>query len=101
MAVGKPIVASDIAGYASVVTHGEDGLLVPPKDAKMLAQALISLATDESYRQQMGARGQLKAREYNWERIAQRVFNYYLRVLSEPPWNRQFPEVENMSPAVQ
>ncbi len=101
MAVGTPIVASNIEGYAGVVTHENEGLLVPPKDDKMLAQALISLATDESYRQQMGARGQLKAREYDWERIAQRVLDYYLRVLSEPPWNRRFPEVENMSPAVQ
>jgi len=49
----------------------------------------------------MGARGQLKAREYDWERIAQRVLDYYLRVLSEPPWNRRLPESENMSPAAQ
>jgi len=97
MAVGKPVVASNIEGYASVITHGDDGLLVPPKDEEMLAQALISLITDESYRQQMGDRGILKAKEYSWEHIAQRVLSYYARVLSEPPWKERFPEGETIS----
>ena len=63
MAVGKPIVASNIEGYASVITHGVEGLLVPPKDTETLAQALISLLNDESLRQQMGAKGRLKAQD--------------------------------------
>jgi len=100
MAVGKPIVASNIEGYASVVTHGVDGLLVPPEDKEMLAQALISLLTDQSLRQEMGAKGRIKALEYSWEHIAQNVLNYYVRVLGEPPWKKQFPEFEAMSISV-
>ncbi len=100
MAVGKPIVASNIEGYASVVTHGVDGLLVPPEDKEMLAQALISLLTDQSLRQEMGAKGRVKALEYSWEHVAQNVFNYYVRVLGEPPWKKQFPEFEAMSISV-
>ena len=83
MAVGKPIVATNIDGYASVVTHGEDGLLVPPKDSRGLAQTLISVMSDETLRQQMGERGRLKAEEYSREQIAQRVLDYYVRVLDE------------------
>lgn len=83
MAVGKPIVATNIDGYARVVTDGEDGVLVPPKDNKRLAQALLSLMSDDTLRQQMGAKGKLKAREYSWEDIAQRVLDYYVRVISE------------------
>jgi len=100
MAVGKPIIASNIEGYASVITHGAEGLLVPPKDTKMLAQALISLMTDESYRQQMGARGRLKAGEYSWEHIAQRVLSYYTRVLSEPQGKQPSPAGKTMSLSV-
>jgi phosphatidylinositol alpha-mannosyltransferase len=92
MAMGKPIVASNIEGYASVVSHGADGLLVPPADKDKLAKALISLLNDESLRQEMGAKGRAKALEHSWERISQRVFDYYVRVLSEPPWNKKFPE---------
>ena len=83
MAVGKPIVTSNVEGYAILITHGVEGLLVPPKDEKELARSLISLLRDETLRQEMGAKGKLKAKEYAWEDIAQRVLDYYVRVLSE------------------
>jgi phosphatidylinositol alpha-mannosyltransferase len=94
LAVGKPVVASNIEGYASVLAHNVDGLLVPPGDKEMLARSLLSLLTDESLRREMGARGRVKALEYSWERVAQDVLNYYIRVLSQPPWNKKFPELE-------
>jgi len=97
MAVGKPIVATNIEGYNSVLTHGVEGLLVPPKNEEMLARALVSLLTDESLRREMGARARLKAMEYSWEHVAQMVLNYYVRILSEPPWKEHLPEVEAMS----
>ena len=96
MAVGKPVVASNIDGYANVVSHGVDGLLVPPKDKRLLAQALISLMSDASLRQQMGANGILKAKRYSWENIAQKILSYYMRLLSEPPWGQRFSENEIM-----
>ena len=83
MAVGKPIVATNIEGYASVVTQGEDGLLVPPQDSRALARALVSVMSDETLREQMGARGKLKAKGYSWEHIGQRILDYYTRVLGE------------------
>jgi len=94
MAAGKPVVASNIEGYASVLAHNVEGLLVPPADKEMLTRALLSLLTDESLRREMGARGRVKALEYSWEHIAQNVLNYYIRVLSEPPWRKQFPELQ-------
>jgi len=83
MALGKPVVASNIAGYAGVVTHGEEGLLVPPKNSGELAQALITLMNDETRRQAMGAKGKLKSRDYSWEHVAQRVFDLYTRVMAD------------------
>jgi len=100
MAMGKPIVASSIEGYASVISHGVDGLLVPPADRDQLAQALIALLNDKALRQEMGAKGRIKALEHSWELIAQRVFDYYVRVLSEPPWNKKFPEFEETAVSV-
>jgi len=84
MASGKPVVASNIEGYNDVLSHGEEGLLVPPKNADALAQALLSLAKDKSLRQQMGAKGRTKAKEYSWENIAHRVMGYYATLSNNP-----------------
>jgi phosphatidylinositol alpha-mannosyltransferase len=83
MAVGKPIVATNIAGYSSLVNHEVEALLVPPKDVNRLAQALISILSDESMRQQMGANGLAMAAKYDWQRVAQQLLGYYIKVHSE------------------
>ncbi len=97
MAVGTPVVATNIDGYAGVMTQGKEGLLVPPKDAAELARALLSLMSDEPLRRQMGARGMATAQQYDWKKIARQVFELYIKVLSEPPWRRRFPEYDAVS----
>lgn len=77
MAAGKPTVASDILGYAGVVSHGIDGLLVEPKNEPALANALLRLLRNRQLRERMGAMGELKAKDYSWETVAQRVMSYY------------------------
>jgi phosphatidylinositol alpha-mannosyltransferase len=94
MALGKPIVATNIEGYANVLTHGREGLLVPPKNDRELARALMSLMSDGSLRRQMGGRGVTTAREYNWEKIARRVFDYYQKVLNGLPQQENIAEYE-------
>jgi phosphatidylinositol alpha-mannosyltransferase len=82
MAMGKPLVASNIDGYASVATHNAEALMVPPKDEHALAEALITLATDAKLRREMGERGKRKAAEYGWEHIARRVMDCYQEILT-------------------
>jgi len=82
MAASKPIVASANIGYASVMNHGVEGLLVPPQDEQALADALITVLDDESRRREMGARGLRTAEEYSWRKVAQRVMDYYGTVLA-------------------
>jgi phosphatidyl-myo-inositol alpha-mannosyltransferase len=88
MAAGKPIVASDIPGYTSVLSHGVEGLLVPPKDEGALAHALLSLLNDQDLRQQMGSQGRGEAEKHSWESIAQRTKDYYLELLNEETGKR-------------
>jgi phosphatidylinositol alpha-mannosyltransferase len=78
MAAGKPIVATAIEGYTSVITHGQEGLLAPPKDDKSLADTIEVLLKDPELRNRLAANGRRKADEYRWERIARRVMDYYL-----------------------
>jgi phosphatidylinositol alpha-mannosyltransferase len=77
MAAGRPIVASDIPGYAEVVTHGAEGLLVPPKDASALAMALAHVLADRRLGRELGERGRVKASAYDWSSVADRVLAYY------------------------
>ena len=92
MALGKPIVASNIEGYAGVISDGVDGQLVPPRDSRSLTQVLLSLASDKPLRREIGAQGRNKALRYGWDSIASTILDYYHRVLSEPPWKDRFPQ---------
>ncbi|MFC2066291.1 glycosyltransferase family 4 protein [Chloroflexota bacterium] len=96
MAVGRPLVASDIEGYASVLAHGAEGLLVPPRNAEKLSDAMIALINDKPLRQQMGTKGRLKALEYDWEHITQRVLDCYLDVLNRPSQKESSLKAEAM-----
>ena len=100
MAAGKPIVATNIEGYASVITHGQEGLLVPPKDDKELAKALLSLIFDEPLRQHLGACGMVTTQEYDWTKVARRVLDYYVRILSELPFRGKFPKHEALKASI-
>jgi phosphatidylinositol alpha-mannosyltransferase len=81
MALGKPVVASNIAGYAGVLTHEQEGLLVKPKSAHELAKALSRLVEDESLRHHLGGRGAVTVKNYDWSLVARRVEAYYLHIL--------------------
>jgi len=83
MAMGKPVVATNIDGYSNVVSHGEDGFLVPPQNARELARALVHVLSDEEIGQQMAVKGRQKAMDHNWESITQRIFNFYEKVIDE------------------
>jgi phosphatidylinositol alpha-mannosyltransferase len=77
MAAGRPLVASNIEGYASVVTHGVEGLLVTPKDSHALANAIVELLADPQKRREMAENGRQRAEQFRWERVSQRVLTYY------------------------
>jgi phosphatidylinositol alpha-mannosyltransferase len=81
MASRRPVVAGDIPGYRSVITHGHDGLLVPPKDPHALALALVRLLADAPLRELLAAAGAATADRYAWPEIAARVLRVYERAV--------------------
>jgi phosphatidyl-myo-inositol alpha-mannosyltransferase len=83
MAVSRTVVASNIDGYSSVVTHGHDGLLVPPRDSNGIAQAIITALKDAELRKRLSANARITAESYSWEIVARRVADYYNKVLKE------------------
>lgn len=73
-AMGKPLVLTDIRGCREVARQGVEGLLVPPRNAKKLAEALITVLNDPSLRTQMGTAARTRALElFDEDRVAATV----------------------------
>jgi phosphatidylinositol alpha-mannosyltransferase len=83
MASGVPIVASNISGYATVVSHGIDGFLTTPRNSEELALAIGHLIGHEQLRQRFINAGLNKARDYAWPRIAESIMEFYCELLEE------------------
>lgn len=96
MAAGKPVVASNIAGYASVMRSGETGLLVEPKDPQALALALVRVMADQELQHRLGAAGMIAAQQYDWSRVAARVLEKYRESTEQAlhaSWRQDFRKV--------
>ncbi|MEK7538078.1 MAG: glycosyltransferase family 4 protein, partial [Patescibacteria group bacterium] len=80
MASGVPVVASDIDGYRGVIEPGKEGLLVPPRSPRHLADAIIGLANDPDRRRRMGEAGRRKALCYDWSKIIDQLLPIYEQI---------------------
>ena len=82
MAAGRPLVASNVGGLPELVRDGENGLLVPEKDTRALAAALVALAGDPELRARLGENGQAEIRaERSWDAVGRRFVEVYERAL--------------------
>lgn len=59
-AMEKAVVTTDVPGCREVIEHEKNGLLVPVRDARALADAIARLAADSALRTRMGKAGRLK-----------------------------------------
>ena len=81
MSAGASVVATNIAGYSSVITDGREGLLVPPKDELELANAIERLIKEPALRRRLQETAREAVEEYRWDRVAARVMDYYATFL--------------------
>ena len=79
----RPIVTTDMPGCREAVRDGENGLLVPPRDAGALTSAIMALAGDPARRKAMGAAGRRRAEsEFAASRIHDETLQVYERALA-------------------
>lgn len=89
MAAGLAVVAADAGGPAEVITHGVDGLLVPPGNVDALAQTLKRLSSDAELRAVLGQRARQEAGRFTAEAITPQIMAVYestLGPLATPTW---------------
>jgi len=83
MACGLPVVAAEATGSESLVTDGVSGRLVRPGAIHAFAQALAAYVEKPGLRATHGAAGELRARDFSWDRINQAVADTYLRLVRQ------------------
>ncbi len=83
LAVGTPVVASDIPGYDDVVRDGVDGVLFPRGDADALTQTLLELAADPAVERRCRW-PRRRAHDYAWPRVAGQVLEAYAQAIATP-----------------
>lgn len=77
-ACGRPVVTTDVPGCRDAIESGVSGVLVPPRDARALADAVAALARDEALRVRMGAAGRaLAERDFGLDRIVRAHLDVY------------------------
>jgi teichuronic acid biosynthesis glycosyltransferase TuaC len=78
MSCGLPAVATRVGGIPEVVTEGETGVLVRPKQVEPLAQALRYVLADEEMCHRMGARARrIVLERFSWDRSAEELSEVY------------------------
>ena len=100
MATGVPVLASDIPGFAQVVSSGDDGLLLPPGDAPAWAGAISRVLDDAAWRRCAAERGRLTAVGYDWARVVDAVLTVYAEARSRARENRVAALVHDAVPGV-
>jgi glycosyltransferase involved in cell wall biosynthesis len=79
----KPVVATEVGGLPSMVEHGRTGYLVPPRDERALAEAILRLLRDPELRREMGANARRKLdAECGAEVVARQTLAVYRRALN-------------------
>ncbi|MEV6962185.1 glycosyltransferase family 1 protein [Streptomyces sp. NPDC051207] len=82
MASGVPVVAPAAGGPLDLVAHGRTGLLVPPRDADAVRDAVASLAADPARRAGYGAAGRAMVEGRTWAAVGDQLIGHYADVLA-------------------
>jgi glycosyltransferase involved in cell wall biosynthesis len=81
---GKPVVATRVGALPDCIEDGRTGLLVPPRDERALAEAIVTLLLDQQRRHEMGAAGRRKLQhECAPQVVAQKTVEVYQQAVRQ------------------
>jgi len=89
MAVGLPIIATDVRGNRDLVKHGENGLIIPLDDVERTAEAIMKLIAEPELKETMGEKSKELVKYYDLNNILPQMEQIYDYVLStsESSWS--------------
>lgn len=81
-AMGKPAIVSDVNGSREIVLHGNNGLIVPPRDTGALHEAMKKLTADSSMRNTMaGNARQSVASRFEQRMVRNHLLDFYRKAM--------------------
>jgi alpha-maltose-1-phosphate synthase len=80
MAVGTPVVCTNVGGMPEYVTNGETGFVVPPNDSRQLRERVTRLVGDPDLVRRMGRASRVYVQQFGWQRVAEQVHEQYLQL---------------------
>lgn len=80
MALGLPMIVTDVGGNAEAVIHNKTGLVVPPKNPEALAAAILQLANDSELRQTFSLAAEQRVKD---EFSLEHCVNAYQQIYAE------------------
>jgi glycosyltransferase involved in cell wall biosynthesis len=82
MAMGKPIIATNVGGTKEILKDGETGLLVPSKDPKILSEKIIYLLSNEGEAKRLGMKAKEESKKYDINLYVRRLEEQYSELVS-------------------
>jgi len=90
MALGKPVVATNVGGTPESVVNGKTGLLVSPCNSKELADSILSFLRDMKKASQMGLVGMTRAKEtFSIDAMMNKIEKLYEELLDKKSAERE------------
>jgi D-inositol-3-phosphate glycosyltransferase len=82
MAMGRPVIASEVGGLAYLIQDGINGYHVPSRNHEALAERIYELLTNMDCRDEMGRNARRYAERFDWSMIARRMIDTYHQLLN-------------------
>lgn len=96
MTMELPVISTTVSGIPELVEDGASGILVPPKDEKAIADAIVTLCKDSELRVKMGKKGrEIIEREYNIASEAEKLIGVFENVAKHRSIHSQITKRHN------
>ncbi len=91
MSCGLPIIATDVRGNRDLISTGENGILVPPRSPRKIAEAITTVIDDETLRKKLGKNARETIEDgYTWDEVSNKFLKCYESLPSTPQSIREF-----------
>jgi glycosyltransferase involved in cell wall biosynthesis len=96
MACGAAVIASGL-GVEELAIDGQNSLVVPPRDSKGIAGAIIRLARDPQLAKSLVEKGIETAKEYSWDKAADNAEQIIRKAVHDYPFSSAFSDIPDLT----